>query len=88
MLITIWVSGVVVDYFTLTGICGKKLKADQTIGGASLNMLAPALAIVITWAIQGQGQTSISIPARWIRITPATIGLSETLCLCFLTRLF
>lgn len=44
------------------------LKANQTIGGTALNMLAPAFAVVLTWAIQGQGQTTISIP-RWVRIT-------------------
>lgn len=43
------------------------LKADQTIGGTALNTLAPAFAIVLTWAIQGQGQTTITIPS-WIRI--------------------
>ncbi len=85
MLITILVSGVAGGLFSLLlAFAAIKLKADQTIGGASLNMLAPALAIVITWAIQGQGQTSISIPARWIRITPATIGLSETALPVFL----
>ena len=31
------------------------LKANQTIGGTALNMLAPAFAIVLTWAIQGAG---------------------------------
>lgn len=50
------------------------LKADQTIGGTALNMLAPALAITVTWAIQGQGQTTILIPT-WVRITQANFGL-------------
>ena len=49
------------------------LKADQTIGGTALNMLAPAFAVVLTWAIQGQGQTTINIPT-WTRITQATFG--------------
>lgn len=49
------------------------LKADQTIGGTALNMLAPALAIVVTWAVQGQGLTTIYIPI-WTRITQATFG--------------
>ena len=43
------------------------LKADQTIGGTALNMLAPAFAIVLTWAIQGQGNTTIFIPP-WTRL--------------------
>lgn len=50
------------------------LKADQTIGGTALNMLAPALAITLTWAIQGQGQTTILIPS-WARITQETLGI-------------
>lgn len=50
------------------------LKADQTIGGTALNMLAPALAITVTWAIQGQGQTTILIPT-WVRITQANFGM-------------
>lgn len=50
------------------------LKADQTIGGTALNQFAPAFAIVLTWAVQGQGQTTIRIPA-WVRITRDTLGL-------------
>jgi len=52
------------------------LKADQTIGGTALNMFAPAFAIVLTWAIQGQGQTTILIPT-WARITQETFGIVE-----------
>ncbi len=52
-----------------------KLKADQTIGGTALNMLAPAVAIVVTWAIQGQGQTTILIPS-WVRITQESLGMA------------
>src|SRR5574344_2082552 len=48
------------------------LRADQTIGGTALNIFAPAFAIVLTWAIQGQGQTTILIPT-WSRITQATL---------------
>ena len=51
-----------------------RLKADQTIGGTALNMLAPAFAIVMTWAVQGQGQTTILIPT-WVRITQANFGI-------------
>lgn len=47
------------------------LKADQTIGGTALNTLAPAFAIVLTWAIQGQGQSTINIPS-WVRIGSIT----------------
>lgn len=47
-----------------------RLKADQTIGGTALNMLAPALAIIITWAVQGQGQTAIYTPS-WVPMAMA-----------------
>ena len=39
-------------------------------------MFAPAFAIVLTWAIQGQGQTTIFIPT-WIRITQETLGIAS-----------
>ena len=51
------------------------LKADQTIGGTALNQFAPAFAVVMTWAIQGQGLTTIFIP-NWVRITRETFGLA------------
>ncbi|MDD4495085.1 MAG: ABC transporter permease [Eubacteriales bacterium] len=50
------------------------LKADQTIGGTALNLLAPAFAIVLTWAVQGQGQTTIYIPT-WVRITQSSFNM-------------
>ena len=43
------------------------LRADQTIGGTALNTFAPAFAVVLTWAVQGRGQTTILLPS-WIRI--------------------
>ena len=51
------------------------MKADQTIGGTALNQFAPAFAVVMTWAIQGQGLTTIFIP-NWVRITRETFGLA------------
>ena len=62
------------------------LKADQTIGGTALNMFAPAFAIVLTWTIQGQGQTTIYIPS-WISITPETFGLTASADPGFFERL-
>ena len=43
------------------------LKANQTIVGTSLNILAPALGIVLIWSIQSNLNTTITIPS-WCRI--------------------
>lgn len=80
MLITVLVSALAGGLFSLLlAFAAIKLKADQTIGGTSLNMLAPAFAVVITWAIQGQGQTVINVPTAWIKITPEAFGLTSSL---------
>ena len=74
MFIAILVAALVgMIYSLLLAFAAINLKADQTIGGTALNMLAPGLAIVITWAIQGQGQTTVLIPS-WVRITKANFG--------------
>ena len=61
-------------FSVLLGFAAINLKADQTIGGTALNQFAPAFAIVMTWALQGQGLTTIFIP-NWARITQQTLGL-------------
>lgn len=78
MLIAILVAGVSgMVYSLLLAFAAIHLKADQTIGGTSLNMLAPAFAVVLTWAIQGQGNTTIFIPT-WTRITAQSVGLADS----------
>lgn len=67
------VSGLIYSLFL--AFAAINLKADQTIGGTALNQFAPAFAVVITWAVQGQGQTQIQIPT-WVRITRESLGLS------------
>lgn len=77
MLLAILISAICGSVFSLLlAFASIHLKADQTIGGTALNMLAPAVAIVLTWAIQGQGQSTIILPT-WIRITPAALGIAE-----------
>jgi len=74
MLAAILISGISGAIFSLLlAFASINLRANQTIGGTALNMLAPAFAIVLTWAIQGQGQTTILIPT-WIRISGAKSG--------------
>ena len=76
MLIAILVAAVTGALFSLLlAFASVSLKADQTIGGTALNMMAPAMAIAITWAVQGQGQTNIIIPT-WARITQETFGIA------------
>lgn len=67
------VSGMI--YSLLLAFASIHLKADQTIGGTALNMMAPAFAIVLTWAIQGIGQTTVMIPT-WVRITDTSMGIA------------
>jgi simple sugar transport system permease protein len=77
MFFAILIAGLAGIIFALfLALASVSLKADQTIGGTALNMFAPAFAIVLTWAIQGQGQTTINIPT-WVRITPETFGLTS-----------
>jgi ABC-type uncharacterized transport system permease subunit len=51
-----------------------KLKADQTIGGTALNIFAPAFAVIVAWAIQGQGLTDIVMPG-FIDLSSASFGI-------------
>ena len=76
MFIAILVAGITGMIFSLfLAFAAINLKADQTIGGTALNQFAPAFAVVMTWAIQGQGLTTIAIPS-WVRITRETFGLA------------
>lgn len=63
-----------VVFSLLLAFASINLKADQTIGGTALNTFAPAFAIVLTWAVQGQGQTTMMVPA-WTKINQATFGV-------------
>ena len=76
MLVAILVAGLTGVIFSFfLGFAAINLKADQTIGGTALNQFAPAFAVVMAWAIQGQGLTTIAIPS-WVRITRETFGLA------------
>lgn len=71
MLIAILVAGGSGMIFSLLlAFASINLRADQTIGGTALNTFAPAFAIMLSWAVQGQGQTTVMVPS-WIRIGEA-----------------
>ena len=77
MFIAVLVSALTGMVFSLLlAFAAINLKADQTIGGTALNIFAPAFAIVLTWAIQGQGITTIQVPS-WIRIKAADLGFTN-----------
>ncbi|MCL2695615.1 MAG: ABC transporter permease [Clostridiales bacterium] len=81
------ISGLV--YSLLLGFASIHLRADQTIGGTALNMLAPAAAIVVTWAVYGRGQTSINFGnVAWRRITLARVGGDPETAGIFLRSVF
>lgn len=63
-------------YSMLLAFASIHLKADQTIGGTALNMLAPPLALVIAWEVQGHGNTFILIPT-WTRLNANAVGLTN-----------
>jgi len=76
MLISVLAAAVSGALFSLLlAFASINLKADQTIGGTALNMLAPAFAIVLTWAVQGQGITTILLPT-WRRMGPELFGIA------------
>ena len=73
----------------LTGICGVafsmllafsaiNLRADQTIGGTALNMLAPAVVLFFIYMIAQQSTLGMaSGAAGWFMIRPSTFGLPK-----------
>ncbi len=64
ILLTIVVSGLAgMAYSSLLAFSAVNLKADQTIGGTALNMLATALAVVIAKRINGNDSPRISYNA-------------------------
>ena len=53
-----------------------KLKANQTITGTALNLLAPAFGMIFIYAIQSNTNTTVLIPT-WVRIGVNLVTVSE-----------
>ena len=61
-----WISSLLLSFASI------KLKANQVIVGTAINIIAPALATLVAWAIFGQGMTAMTdgTPA-WVSIGKA-----------------
>ena len=88
VLLATLIAGLVGMVFSLLlAFAAINLKADQTITGTAMNLFAPAFCLVVAWAVQGQGKTSISIP-KWTRWTPKQLGIPGNVRTDFLPALF
>ncbi len=67
-----------------------KLKADQTIGGTALNMMAPALVLFLVRIIANQNtlQMATGDAASWFMIKKTTLGFDRDANLGFLGETF
>ena len=66
------------------------LKADQTIGGTALNLMAPALVLFLVRIIANQNtlQMSSGSAASWFMIKKSTLGIDKSTDLGFLGETF
>ena len=66
------------------------LKADQTIGGTALNLMAPALVLFLVriWANQNTLQMATGDAASWFMIKKSTFGIEKSVDLGFLGETF
>ncbi len=67
------------------------LKADQTIGGTALNLMAPALVLFLVRMIVGQNTLRMSPPAdaaSWFMIKKSTFGVDKSVDWGFLGETF
>ena len=66
------------------------LKADQTVGGTALNMMAPALVLFLVRIIANQNtlQMKSGDAASWFMIKKSTLGIDKSVDLCFFGETF
>ena len=91
MFIAILVAGVTGMIFSLLlGFAAINLKADQTIGGTALNLMAPALVLFFIRIIANQNtlQMLTGDAASWFMIKKSTLGIDKSTDLGFLGETF
>jgi ABC-type uncharacterized transport system permease subunit len=60
----------------MLSFAANRLKADQTIAGTAMDIIAPALYVIIAWSLGGSNQTNIDFPT-WFKIRYSTYGLTS-----------
>ena len=91
MFIAILVAGVTGMIFSLLlGFAAINLKADQTIGGTALNLLAPALVLFFIRIIANQNTLNMASgdSASWFMIKKSTLGIDKSVDLGFFGETF
>lgn len=90
-LLTMLVAGLLGAIFSLLlSFASVNLRADQTIGGTALNLMAPALVLFLIRIIANQNtlQMATGDAASWFMIKKTTLGFSRTDDLGFLGNTF
>ena len=90
-LLTMLVAGIMGAVFSLLlSFASIKLRADQTIGGTALNLMAPALVLFLVRIIANQNtlQMATGDSASWFMIKKSTLGYDKSADLGFLGNTF
>ncbi len=90
-LLTMLAAGVMGAVFSLLlSFASIKLRADQTIGGTALNLMAPALVLFLVRIIANQNtlQMATGSAASWFMIKKTTLGYAKDADLGFLGNTF
>lgn len=91
MILTMLFSAVLGAVFSLLlAFAAITLKADQTIGGTALNMLAPALVLFLIRVISNQNTMNLvsGDSATWFMIKKSTLGIDKNANIGFLGETF